>query len=155
MAKNRWFLLAVIFMLIAYWLSSKFSMSIKSFSFTGLEWIIIGFFVGLLFVPKSIALGKENIKTNLITPEATIDRLVRLGLSNEEFSQIHHLTGVEGKYETIDSHVEYLDSIKKYQNEESNNFVVGLRLAYLEELEKSDIDRQIAIKECKKEYPFN
>lgn len=149
------FVSAVIFMLIAYWLSSKFSMSIKGFSFTGLEWVIIGFFVGLLFVSKSIALGKENIKLNLITPQETIKRLVRLRLSNQEFSQIHHLKGAEGECETIDSHVEYLDNIQKYQNKESNNYIVGLRLAYLEELKKSGFDVQTAIEKCKIEYPFN
>ncbi len=219
---NKWqkiggFVAAVIFMTIAYWLSSKFDFSIKDFSFTGLEWIIIGFFIGLLFVSKTvalgeksknpmreisayfwfslvfasalwifegwqqswffiiplftlsiylysqykslvftaIALGKENIKLGLITPQETISRLVRLGLSNQEFSQIHHLMGAEGKYETIDSHVDYLDGIQKYQNKESNNYIVGLRLAYLEELKKCDFNMKAAIEKCKIKYPFN
>lgn len=51
------FFSATVFMSVAYWLSFMFFVVIKGFVFTGLEWIIIGFFTGLLFVSKAVALG--------------------------------------------------------------------------------------------------
>ena len=100
-------------------------------------------------------LVRQNINLNLISPQETISRIVRLRLSNEEFSQIHHSKKTKGEHETIDSHVEYLDSIQTYQNKESNDYIVGLRLAYLEDLNKIGFDdMETNIEECKIEYPF-
>lgn len=236
------FVSAVIFILIAYWLSDKFYFAIKGFSFTGLEWIIIGFFIGLLFVSKTVALGRDatewiklsaqdkklaviktfkevantyypseaipdmvvqykkkkvfdgfvkditqgyketNLKKPyqevlhtfvnkyltsiisstlqenkllLIKPKETIEILDRLSLNNKEFRQIHHLKGSKGENETVESHIDYLTNKQQYKNTDSNNYIVGMRLVYLEELEKYGIDRKISIKKCKTQYSFN
>ena len=84
------------------------------------------------------------------TPQKTINRLKYLKLTDDDFRKIHHF-----KDETIARHIKYLDSIQKYQSKESNNYIVGLRLAYLESLEEWGNDRQTAIRSCKNEYPFN
>ena len=87
---------------------------------------------------------REKVMT---TPTETIDRLERLGLTDQEFRKIHHLEGSEGADETVDSHIEYLESINYYR-EGSNNSVVASRLEELESLEDKGIDRKNAIDIC-------
>ncbi len=88
------------------------------------------------------------------TPQKTINRLKYLKLTDEDFRKIHHLTGTKGEYETVASHIKYLTGIKEYKSKESNNYIVGLRLVYLESLQEWGNDRQSAIESCKNEYSF-
>lgn len=234
---------ATVFFLVAYWLSSMFQIAFYGFLLTGFEWVVIGFFIGLLFTSQTLALGREaskwiklsaqekklaaieafkkvagnycqnddataslvsqykknnifddavekitekykntahtepyqaflynffdgyfiglifyileQIKNYPIEPKEVIDILNRLSLNNEEFRQIHHLKGTKGKKETIKSHIEYLTNIQKYQNQASNNYIVGLRLMFLEEVEKLGFSRKRAIGLLKEKIPFN
>ncbi len=84
-------------------------------------------------------------------PKDTIDRLNKLMLSNDEFRQIHHFEN-----ETIESHIKYLKCLttQQYQNIESNNHIVALRLACLESLEELH-SRKTAISSCVAKYKFN
>ncbi len=91
----------------------------------------------------------NNSDFNKKTPEQTINRLERLQLTDEEFRQIHHFEN-----ETVKSHTKYLAGISQYQSMESNNYIVALRLDYLESLAEFH-NRKTAISSCVAKYKFN
>lgn len=96
----------------------------------------------------------ERKKERMVTPRDTIVRFNKLVLSDEEFRQIHHF-GIKGENETVERHIDYLTSIQQYQNKESNNYIVALRLKCVENLENQNFDRKNAISKCIAEYQFN
>jgi len=88
----------------------------------------------------------------MATPTETIERLKRLGLTDQEFRKINHLKGSEGVDETVDSHIEYLTGKSHYKK--SKNSIVASRLEALESLKNKDVDRKNAIDSCIEKYPF-
>lgn len=91
---------------------------------------------------------------NMVTPSDTIDRLNILSLNDEDFRQIHHGNGTEGKNETAQSHIKYLSEHKSF-NKNKDNYTVALRLRCVEATEKQGFDRQSAISRCMAEHQFN
>ena len=95
-------------------------------------------------------LKDARLKNMVLTPQETIDTLSRLNLLDEEFALIHH----NATKSSQSAHIDYLSTLSRGYQENSNNDIVALRLSLIEELIKNGQTRLNAIAQAIEKHPL-